>query len=223
MIKNELFEENERKETTFEDYKVDDNISFLEMSKILEALNSKNFKYYDNFGDNDQTKNKNWQGEAYPALRWYSARGEDKVDFAQAKAQGRKKGDGKGKWPSKIYDDNYTGLQLELINEVVNLHFWDLSSNHPKLTFLLMCCVGLGKIKPPNSNIWLGMPKTKKGKNKFHNFLLNHVNKGLNLQEMEIYTSIYNTKSKMKSFLEAHGLQDSEIKEILDDTVFNKK
>ncbi len=213
----------EDEEFSHNEHKVDDYISFLEMRNILYAVNSKNFSYYENFGETDQLRDKNWKEEAYPALRWYSARGKDEVDFIKAKKEGRKKGDGKGKWPSVVKDDEYSETQLDLINEVVNLGFWELLGTHPKLIFLLMCVVGFGPIKPPNSNIWLGMPKTRKGKNKFHTFLLTHVNKSLNSQELEIYHKLYGSKSKMKELLQQYGLQDKEIKDILNDFEFKNE
>ena len=71
------------------------------------------------------------------------------------------------RWASSIQDGDAAQLYLWLINERVNLNFWELGS-HPELLYKLMATCGLG-VKQRHD--WLAMPKKKESTHKLHEFL----------------------------------------------------
>lgn len=95
------------------------------------------------------------------------------------------------------------------VNDVVNLDFWTLSK-HPELQHKLLTVCGTGKKQFHN---WIPMSK-RQAAGKVREFL-NIAMPGLSDLEFEIIMKQYNNDS-FKHLLHEYGLQDKEVKEILD-------
>lgn len=191
------------------------------MQSILAALDSRDFSYYDKFGSTQEERDKNWTSEGYPALRWLSSVGKSEIDWPEAKRQGRKKGDKKGPWPSTTFDTEYTSYYLLAVNEIANIRFWDLSQ-HKKMQFLLLSCVGMGNLPDKEGHLWPGMPKNKKGKNKIEKFLYLCFPK-VNALEMKLLRKIYSDKNKLINLGKSYGLSDEQINDIVNENTKTKK
>jgi hypothetical protein len=191
------------------------------MQNILKALGENNFSYYENFGTSSIQRSKEWTAEAYPALRWMSAVGKTEMDWAEARRQGRKKGDKKGPWPSTVHDTEKTGLYLIMINTVVNPHFWllgkrttDSPLTHAHLQFLLLACIGQGALQKPEEHVWIPTVKNKRNKSKIDE-LLYQMHPSANYEEIKILRKKYATKEGIKQLGLLFGLSPKDEKEML--------
>lgn len=182
------------------------------MPLILAALDKNDFSYYDKFGKSEEEKSKKWGVESYPALRWLSCVGNNEVDWAEAKKQGRKKGDKKGTWPSTLHDNELTKYYLIATNEIANIKFWDLG-NHKKLLFLLMACIGQGHSNSKSTHNWINMPKKRRGKNLFEELLVK-LYSDANSQELKLLSEIYSDDKKLKKLCQSFGYDDEYYKKI---------
>lgn len=183
-----------------------------DMKKILHALDNRIYSYYDKFGSSEEEKAKNWASESFVAMRWMSAVGVSKVDYAEAKRQGRKKGDKKGAWPATTTDNEYTVYFLLAVNEIVNVKFWDLGS-HNKLQWLLMASIGQGPLPKETEHGWIKLPKRTKNKDDSENILLK-LYPNANSLELKILEKIYEDKNKLKNLYKSFGYSDEQIKNI---------
>ncbi len=129
----------------------------LNMQDVLAALDLNNKDFYRELPD----ENKKAVAMQEVVLRWLSAVGKSVVDFEEAKNQGRKKGDGKGPWPTKeIVDNEYTQYYLIMTNEGPNIGFgYHSLYDHPELEWMLLSLVGAGA---KQEHIWIpGSPKSE--------------------------------------------------------------
>ncbi len=126
----------------------------LEIKEVLKALDQSDKAFYNNLTDEEK---KSITAEII--LRWMSTVGVNNIDFAEARRQGRKKGDKKGAWPSVIADNELTDYFILMANEIANLNFggW-LLSKHPELQWKLLCILGTD-VKQPQEHIWLSQSK----------------------------------------------------------------
>ena len=213
------FESKEIEEDVFEE--TEEIATAKGMQNILRALDSNDFEYYEKFGSNNIVRSKEWTGEAYPALRWMSAVGETKLDFAEAKRQGRVKGDKKGPWPSTVYDTDNTAMYLQIVNAIVNPHFWMLGTRmgsdpltHAHLQFLLLACVGQGLLRKPEEHLWIPKVKSKRTKSKLDE-LLYQMYPDANQLEMKILRNKYSNKEGIQKLSALFGLDKKQEKELL--------
>lgn len=184
------------------------------MPLILAALDMNEFSYYDLFGSTPEERAKNWTGESYPAMRWMSCVGKSEVNWAEARAQGRKKGDKKGPWPSTLVDVDVTPFYLIATNEIANKNFWDLG-NHKKLQFLLLACVGQGSLSKDIVHNWIPLPKTRKAKNLLEE-LLYKMYPNINSLEIKILLKKYSDTTSVRVLCRKMGMNEEETKKILD-------
>ncbi len=98
---------------------------------------------------------------------------------------------------------------LEAVNEIVNRDFWSLSK-HPELQHKLLSICGVGK---KQFHSWIPNSK-KQTKTKLFDFL-KKVLPDANDDEIALYLKI-NSLDDFKSLLKEYGLQDKEMKEILE-------
>lgn len=188
------------------------------MPLILSALDRRDFSYYDKFGNSPEERAKNWTSEAYPALRWLSCVGAP--DWSEWKRQGRKKGDGKG--PPPVGDSELTPYYLIAVNDIANLRFWDLSQ-HKKLQFLLLACIGQGGDLPKGeTHNWIKMPRTKKGRNKKEEILYEYY-PNANSLELKLLMDKYSDDTKFTDLARLFGCSDEEIEKILNNQDDSKK
>ena len=183
------------------------------MQLILSALDNREYSYYDKFGKSEDERAKKWGVEAYPAMRWLSSVGVSEMDWAEAKRQGRKKGDKKGPWPSNMQDTAYTSYFLIAVNEIANIKFWDLG-HHRKLQFLLLACIGQGPLPGKTAHNWIKMPKRTKAKNKLQEVFL-QLYPNANSLELKILSEKYSDPKQFKNLCKSLGYSDQQIKEIM--------
>jgi len=92
--------------------------------QLINAIKNKNKKQFDELIE--KTENSSL---LFVFLKMFSNIPIERIDYEKARKEGRKKGDGKGKWPSrKIYDDEYC-LNLIEINEIVNKNMWNVDND----------------------------------------------------------------------------------------------
>lgn len=208
----DLFSFEEESASVEEDQPTQEEENATGMPNILRALDERNLDYYNLFGRDEWARQKAWDKESFPALRWFSTVvGEEQVDWAEAKRQGRKKGDKKGPWPSTSRDSENTAYYVLAVNDTVNQHFWELKK-HPKLLFLLMCFVGCGQAQ---QHKWLKMINTKKSKDIFEDLLVRYYPDACR-QELDILAAKYSTPEAVESLAKLFGMPDTEIKKILE-------
>ena len=195
-----------------DDYEEEAEFNAQNMQLILSALDNNDFSYYDKFGKSEEERSKKWGVESFPALRWLSCMGISEVDWVEAKKQGRKKGDKRGAWPNTLKDVDSTLYYLVATNEIANIKFWELS-NHKKLLFLLMACIGQGTPEGKSAHNWISMPKKNRGKNLFEELIL-QLYPSANSQELKILTEIYSDSKKLKKLCHGFGLNDEQYKKI---------
>jgi hypothetical protein len=125
----------------------------LDIREVLKALDLGDKHFYKNLPD--ESKKKIAIHEVI--LRWMSSVAATTINFEEAKRQGRKKGDGKGPWPSIMSDTSYTEdmlLTVNAINEILGYH--DLYK-HPELEWLLLSLASVGSMQEhqyiPNKRI----------------------------------------------------------------------
>lgn len=204
------FGEEQKEEEVLEEEKNIENAAG--MPNILRALDLKDRTYFDKFGKDYAEREKVWDRESYPALRWFSTVvGEDVVDWAEARRQGRKKGDKKGPWPSTAQDSANTAYYILAVNETVNLHFWDLKK-YPKLLFLLMCFVGSGQ---PEQHKWLKMVNNKRQRNIFEELMVRYY-PDADRRELEILSKKYNNPQDLAGLALKFGMDDAEITKLIE-------
>jgi hypothetical protein len=82
-----------------------------------------------------------WKKNSFLILKNISSCIKETINFEEAKKQGRKKGDGKGKWPTTIDNiEKVTSAYVYVVNDIVNRNFWALV-NFPKIQYKLFCIV----------------------------------------------------------------------------------
>lgn len=118
------------------------------LKELLPQIDNRNYQFFSDlpkFYKKSGQEDKNKGVDFVPLLRWASAVGHEEIDWSQAKRLGRKKGDGKGKWPSTVTDDPIlTSYYVEMVNDIVNLHFWEMVE-HPELLYKLFALTGCGE------------------------------------------------------------------------------
>lgn len=112
------------------------------------------------------------------------------------------------RYMSSLTDQNQNSAYAILAtNDLVNIGFWNLSK-YPELQHMLLCLSGLGK---KQYRTWLSTKKSKKS-SKILNWLTEQY-PHFNDLELEIFISKF-TKDTWKEYLEQHGLDDKEVKEL---------
>jgi hypothetical protein len=114
------------------------------------------------------------------------------------------------RWLSALQNNGkYGSYYLTTTNEVVNKHFWALSTNHPELIYKLMAAVGLG-VKQKHG--WIaGTKKTKLSK--VDEFFLQWYPDS-NEIELEILKSGMD-KDGFEQFVKGTGATDEQLKELI--------
>lgn len=113
---------------------------------------------------------------------------------------------------SSLPDQNpNAAFEILMVNDIVNIGFWELSK-HPELQHQLMCCTGLGT---KQYHPWISA-KGKSSTTPVVDALLMDLNPGMNSDELEIMRSQYDPKS-IKILAQDAGKSDAEIKKIVDD------
>jgi hypothetical protein len=102
-------------------------------------------------------------------------------------------------------------FQILMVNDIVNIGFWQLSK-HPELQHQLLCCAGLG-IKQYHP--WVST-KSKQSKTPVIDSLLIELYPGINHVELKILRDKYDGES-IKTLAQDAGKSDAEIKKLLDD------
>lgn len=181
------------------------------LKELLPEIDKRNYqffadlpKFYTKTGQEDPKKGVDF----VPLLRWASIMGKEEVDWNEARRQGRQKGDGKGKWPSKSFDDPIlTPYYVEIVNDIVNKHFW-MMLEHPELLYKLFALTGSGE----NVNhIWIKAPK-KKAKTKIIQ-MIKQLYPTANEKEIEMFIGM-NDRNGMIELAQMMGYQDDEIAEL---------
>lgn len=114
------------------------------------------------------------------------------------------------RYMSSLTDQNQNAAYAILAtNDLVNIGFWNLSK-HPELQHLLLCLTGLGK---KQYRTWLPTKKSKRS-NKVHNWVGEQF-PHFNDQEIELFISKFD-KDSWKLYLESYGLDDKELKELVE-------
>jgi hypothetical protein len=98
---------------------------------------------------------------------------------------------------------------LQAVNDIINQDFWYLS-DYPDLQHQLFCLLGIGKKQYHN---WIAGAK-KAPKNKITD-IVKRMYPGANKQEMSMFLKMHD-KQSFKELLQDQGIQDDEIKELLD-------
>jgi hypothetical protein len=184
----------------------------LDVAEVLRQLDNKNIGYYSELTD-EQKKSL----APVVLMRWMSAVGEEQVNFTLAKRQGRKKGDGKGKWPSYVVDTHLTQYYLDLTNQVVNVGLHELYK-HPELQWMLLTIVGFGE---PQQHIWT----RSSGKSKAFNNITSLLKKKYPLasyKELDLVKYVM-SQQDFKDMLLDMGMDDKEIKDLMTDFKKMKK
>jgi hypothetical protein len=178
----------------------------------LGGLHALDLNFRDFYDIHDKTDpDKSFKGDAVPLLKWLSIVGRTQVDFAEAKRQGREKGDGKGPWPSSMQDTEWTKHYILFTNDIVNNGFFDLQ-NHPRLQWYLMSMVGVGEMQ---EHQWLPVPHARRRKSKVDELLLRRF-PTVSRRELEMLKEI-NTEEDIRQLARGYALDDKEIKAIVDD------
>ena len=121
----------------------------LDIMEVISALDYQDRDYYKNLPE----EGKKAVAMQEVALRWLSAVGKTQVDFDEARRQGRKKGDGKGPWPSSVADTDLTEYYLIMTNEGPNVSFgFHELYGHEELEWMLLSLVGAGT---KQEHVWI--------------------------------------------------------------------
>lgn len=190
----------------------------ISINEILTALKNKDIEFYKKISDDENIRDKYLSSCIYPLLRWSSCVGINKIDWNEAKRQGRKKGDKKGPWPSKIYDTENTFFNLIVANEI-NENFWILTKkdnsgrSHVYLLYLMFLYF-LPDLKKEEEFIWLPKPKSKKIKEKIDELLLK-IYPDANDIELDILRKKYNGPEKIKELIQFLGLNNVNEKDFI--------
>lgn len=179
--------------------------------QILRLIKESDFETLKTFINLKNEDIKKINSSLYPLLRWISCVGINKIDWEEAKKQGRKKGDGRGPWPSKIFDTENTIISLINSNEI-NLYFWNLlkkneSNDNHVLLIYMMIKKFIPDIRKEEEYIWIKKPKSKKIKNKVDKLLLK-IFPNANSLELEILRKKYNDREGIKNLIQILGLNN---------------
>lgn len=121
------------------------------------------------------------------------------------KARGRKKGDGKGKWPTKKIPTENTFKRLLLTNEYSNKNFWNLYKYHD-LQFAILYAISLNARLEDRENLVLPPNPRKKGKKKVDSVdiedLIKKAFPELNKTEVEIIKNSLENLSEKETLIE---------------------
>ena len=113
---------------------------------------------------------------------------------------------------SSLPDQNPSAaFELLMVNDIVNIGFWELSK-HPELQHQLLCCAGLGT---KQYHPWISA-KGKSSTTPKVDALLIELHPGLNSVELEILRSQFDAAS-IKILAQDAGKSDGEIKKLVDD------
>ena len=181
------------------------------LTELLPEIDGRNYNFFANlpkFYKKNGQEDPNKGVDFVPLLRWASAVGEEKVDWDEARRLGRKKGDGKGKWPAKSFDDPIlTGYYVEAVNDVVNKNFWEML-DHPELLYKLFALTGCGE---KTTHIWLKAPK-KKTQNKIFQ-LIKQYYPTASQDEIDMFLK-FNSKDEILEIAYMMGYQNDQIDEL---------
>ncbi|MEM5878083.1 MAG: hypothetical protein QXF12_04345 [Candidatus Aenigmatarchaeota archaeon] len=185
-----------------------ENKNIYQLLRLIKQFDFETLKTYVSLKNEDIKK---INSSLYPLLRWVSCVGINKIDWEEAKKQGRKKGDGKGPWPSKIFDVENTIISLINSNEI-NLYFWNLlkkneSGDNHVLLIYIMIKKFIPDLNKEEEYIWIKKPKSKKIKNKIDELLLK-IFPNANSLELEILRKKYNNREGIKSLIQFLGLNN---------------
>lgn len=213
---NELFENlNEVSNDDFEEFSISPKEEWKIMNDFLQNIKSLNVNFYKelekNYGEEELVSI--WKKISFIILKNVSSYVKETIDFEEAKRQNRKKGDGKGKWPSKIQNVNpLTEAYLYLTNKMININFWDLT-NFGDMQYRIFCFICYviylefeEKYKNAEGN-FSAVFKDKKSKNKkkendeIEEFVSN-LSTGLNKLEKEILIKIIKNDENLRKRLE---------------------
>lgn len=181
------------------------------INDFLTAIKNKDFSFYEKISDDENTREKLLLSCIYPLLRWCSCVGINKIDWDEARKQGRKKGDKKGPWPSKIYDSKNTAFNLITINDI-NEDFWILTKKNNSgrtnvYLLFLMFLYFLPDLNKDEEFIWLQKPKSKRTKEKIDELLLK-IYPNANEMELSILRKKYNKPEEIKKLIQFLGLNN---------------
>jgi len=113
---------------------------------------------------------------------------------------------------SSLPDQNpNAAFEVLMVNDIVNVGFWELSK-HPELQHQLLCCTGLGT---KQYHPWISA-KGKSSTTPIVDSLLMELNPGINSTELEILRRHFDKKS-IKTLAQDAGKSDGEIKKLVDD------
>jgi len=189
----------------------------INMIEILNKIKNGNVEVYNNLGIDEYERSSNFSEIAYVLVHWMSCIGIKRVDWEEAKRQNRKKGDGKGQWPSVVEDSNNTMLNLILINDFLNKNLWDLLSsdknkelNNSKLVYEILKT--LNKLIHPEEKeeyIWINTIKNKKNSDndEITNFFLK-LKPNLSDIEIDILKRKYSNKECFEGLKKMIGMNE---------------
>lgn len=128
----------------------------LDIQEVLSALDNRDRDYYKNLPE----EGKKALALQEVILRWMSSVGSSTVDWAEARRQGRTKGDKKGAWPSTVSDSKFTEYYLMVVNDTANIGFgYHELYKHPELEWLLLTLAGAGQ---KQEHVWIpSSPKSE--------------------------------------------------------------
>lgn len=175
---------------------------------VLGGLSAIDLNYNDYFDNHSENPEKSFSGDSLPLMKWISVVCDSAIDFEKAKAQGRKKGDKKGPWPSKWKDTENTEHYIIFTNDIINKDFFSLQ-DHPKLQWLLMCMVGVGELQ---NHQWLSLSSSKKSLSKLDEMLITIYN-NISKSEIDLLKNI-NSEEELIDLAKRCGKQDKEIESI---------
>ena len=116
------------------------------------------------------------------------------------------------RWMSALPDQNASRYYSVLaVNDLVNVGFWELSK-YPDLQHLLLCTAGTGR---KQFRQWIAAGGRKTKTRKLDEYFLNS-HPGAGSDELDILRQQTDRKT-LKAQLEAEGMADKEIKELLDE------
>lgn len=114
------------------------------------------------------------------------------------------------RWASSASNDELSDIMLVLINERVNINFWDIY-DHPELQYRLMASSGVGKVL---RHQWIPQsPKKEKDEAKVKDFIQTFW-KDADENEIEIIINQFD-KNSFEDFVFQSGLEDKDAKDMI--------
>lgn len=211
----ELFENFTQNENeNYLEEKIDKKLEWTLMNEFLKNIKACNFSFYKEmekkYGE-EEIKNI-WKRISFLILKNVSSVVKETIDFEKAKQQGRKKGDGKGKWPTKIENIKYiTPSFTYLTNLLVNRNFWE-TANFCDIQYKLLCLVAY--ITYSNFEHMLSGEETfspiyakskKKERKNINSEIENYINEkfvNLNNKEKELLLGIIEKNDRLRKSIE---------------------